>query len=258
MIAIGKTETRQPARQAVNMFVKRNETPWELVMGIFSVAYVVLSVNNDNSPGTIPGILLLVFTMIFVTEFSLRCWAAPSRRRYAREHWLDIVSCVPLVGGVRCLRLLRLLKLAAFDRLLRVLLHVEGEDARDTLWFAALSVFFLWMGSAYALWVLEHGTNSHLHTFADSLYWAFITTITVGYGSAGVPATPDGRIVTGLLVFFGIGLVGAASSRLTAWWLHQSKTDEQLTQQVTALRHEVHVLHEMLSAQHRVSARVRD
>ena len=57
----------------------------------------------------------VAFAVIFLTEFSARCWDSPSRRHYLRSHWLDLGSCVPLVGGLRSVRILRLLRLGAAD-----------------------------------------------------------------------------------------------------------------------------------------------
>ena len=59
------------------------------------------------------------------------------------------------------------------------------------------------------MWVLEHGVNRHVATFGDAMYWSFITVTTVGYGDIS-PVTPAGRILAGLLIFAGIGVVGLA------------------------------------------------
>jgi voltage-gated potassium channel len=51
------------------------------------------------------------------------------------------------------------------------------------------------------------------------LYWSFITATTVGYGDI-TPTTPEGRILAGVLIFVGIGLVGFASAQLTQRLMH--------------------------------------
>lgn len=87
------------------------------------------------------------------------------------------------------------------------------------------------------MWLFEHGHNPHMHTFTDALYWSFITATTVGYGDTS-PVTTGGRIVSGLLVFLGLGLLGFASSRLTAYWLPQDDGDE-VVKEITRVREEL-------------------
>src|SRR5258708_21436618 len=57
---------------------------------------------------------VLAISGVFLLEFSLRFYDSPSRLGYLKGHWLDLVSCIPVVGSLRVLRLLRL---AAFFRL---------------------------------------------------------------------------------------------------------------------------------------------
>src|SRR5260370_537759 len=44
----------------------------------------------------------------FIVEFTLRVYDSPSRKSYLRRHWLDIVTCLPVIGPFRLLRLVRL------------------------------------------------------------------------------------------------------------------------------------------------------
>ena len=57
-------------------------------------------------------------------------------------------------------------------------------------------------------------------TFGDALYFACVTATTLGNGGV-IPVTEAGRVLTSLLVFVGIGLLGFASAQLTARLLPQ-------------------------------------
>ena len=61
---------------------------------------------------------------------------------------------------------------------------------------------------------LEGGLNPRIQTFGDALYFSFVTASTVGYGDV-TPVTGAGKVLTGLLIFVGIGLLGFASAQLT-------------------------------------------
>ncbi len=227
-------------RGLVTTFVAQHRRTWDSVMTTLAVVYVVVAVRNDDEPGSVPPIDLLVLSAIFLAEFAIRCWDAPSRRAYLRRHWVDVVSCIPLVGGLRAVRLLRLLRLGATLRLLvamdeEVRLHARR---RQSLWFVAPCLLLLWVGSAYGIWVLEHGQNRHITSFGDALYWSFTTATTVGYGDIA-PVTPEGRTLAGVLVFCGIGLLGFASARLTAIWLRQDASSDPVMHELAVVRAEL-------------------
>lgn len=211
-------------------------------MAALAVGFLATAFWNDDAPGRLSVLAAAAFTVIFVIEFGSRLLDAPSRVQYLRHHWLDLVSCIPLVGGLRSLRLLRLLRLGA---LRRVVTAVDRDD-RQSVWFLGPLLVIVWVGSATAAWVLEHGVNPALRTFGDALYWAFITATTVGYGDIS-PVTPQGRVLAGLLAFAGIGLLGFASARLTARFLRQDSADgDALLREVTMLRAELAALRETL------------
>ncbi|MCO6459157.1 MAG: ion transporter [Pirellulaceae bacterium] len=61
-----------------------------------------------------------LITLLFGVELSLRYLAAPSKRRFFREYWLDILAVLPLFRVFRAARVVRLLRLARLLRLFGV------------------------------------------------------------------------------------------------------------------------------------------
>jgi voltage-gated potassium channel len=185
-------------------------------MAVLAVCYLALAFLTDESRG--PSLAaLLVLAVIFLAEFTVRFADAPSRGLYFRRHWIDLVSCIPLVGGLRGLRLLRLLRLGAVARVFSMATREADEHGvqRESWWFLAPLLIVVWLGAAVVYFHFEHGSNSNVNNLGDAIYWSFITTTTVGYGDVR-PVTSEGRVIAGLLVFVGIGLVGVVSAQLTS------------------------------------------
>jgi voltage-gated potassium channel len=235
-----------PQRGTVSAFIDTHQWSWEGAMAALAIAYLVLGFSVDSGV-TVPDWALASLAVIFIAEFSVRCWDAPSRYGYLRHHWLDLVSCVPLAGGLRSVRILRLLRLGAVVRLLVLAEHAAARRhaTRQSLWFLGPLLFVVWLGAAAAYWNFENGVNPNVHQFGDALYWAAITATTVGYGDF-TPVTQEGRILAGVLVFIGIGLVGFASARLTSRWLQASDGQSVVAARIESLEHEVVLLREFL------------
>jgi voltage-gated potassium channel len=236
-------------RGSITLFVERHLLAWEGTMAGLAVVYLALGVLTDDSRGPSP-IFLGVLGGLFLAEFTVRCWAAPSRRQYAQHHWLDLVSCIPMIGGLRAVRLLRLFRLASLGRTAVFSQHISTRRGSPSVWLVAPVLGVLWFGSASAYWIIEHGSNSNVNNFGDALYWAFITATTVGYGDVG-QLSSAGRVLAGVVIFIGIGLVGYASALVTARFVGQPDTNDAVLKEVSALRDDLRLMHDLLATHHR-------
>jgi voltage-gated potassium channel len=229
-------------RGALTAFVERHYVLWEGVMVVLATAYLAVTFLTDESRTNVTP-LVTALGALFLAEFTLRLLDAPSRYAYLRHHWLDLVSCLPLIGGLRSLRLLRLLRLGAALRLLSLAERRAG--GRESFWYLGPLLLMVWVGAAAAYWTFEHGQNHLVHSFGDALYWAFITVTTVGYGDV-TPVTPEGKILSGVLIFLGIGLIGVASSRLTSRWLRSTDGSATLLERIDHLETRLVEIHAFL------------
>ena len=57
--------------------------------------------------------------------------------------------------------------------------------------------------------------------FVNALWWAFVTTTTVGYGDIS-PTTGLGKVVACVLMIVGIGFIGSLTSTITSFFLGNS------------------------------------
>jgi voltage-gated potassium channel len=208
----------------ITAFVHRHRLAWELLTAGLTVVYVVLAFLQDQGSTGLVTVCVEVLAAAFILEFGLRLYDASSRKAYLRNHWLDIVTCIPVVGPFRVLRLIRLfgfIRLGATARAYGV-----GAAASDRLpggvglWVLAPILITVWLAASYGYFEIEGGVNPHVRTFGDALFYSFITASTVGYGAVP-PITAEGKILTGVLIFLSIGLLGFASAQLTAKLLPQ-------------------------------------
>jgi voltage-gated potassium channel len=77
------------------------------------------------------------------------------------------------------------------------------------------------------------------------VWWAFATITTVGYGDR-YPVSVEGRVIAALLMTAGVGLFGAFSAALAAWFL--APEDEATDREIAALREEIAGLRRMLES----------
>ena len=207
-------------------------------MAVLALTYVGLGLLEDSPTGLLSSgnvqAALNVITAIFVTEFLIRFTAAPSRWRYFKRHWIDLLAVLP---SLRFLRLLGLARLAILLRLLRVarlglivhtlisanrtVTHLKVIGDRNGLPTLLLTAFgFVWIGAGLA-YEFEHGTNAQFANFGDAAWWAFSTMATLGYGTG--PLTVPGRVVAGMLMVLGIACFGLITATVTTFIMQRTE-----------------------------------
>src|SRR3982074_3283847 len=109
------------SRARINNFVTGHALAWEIAMAALTLAYVVIGFIDVNSVADVVSVLTVALSLVFVSEFSVRCWASESRLGYLRDHWLDLVTCIPAVGPLRLFRMLRFVGIIRLARRARAL-----------------------------------------------------------------------------------------------------------------------------------------
>lgn len=182
-----------------------------------------------------------VVCLFFLADFGLSLARAPRKWKYmATWGWLDLISSIPSLDAGRWGRLARIARLSRVLRALRasrVLTTILfRERGKSVALAAALLALFLLVGSSVAILHFETMPGSNIKTADDAVWWAFTTITTVGYGDR-YPVSGEGRLIAALLMTAGVGLFGAFSAALAAWFL--APEDEATDLEISALRGEV-------------------
>ncbi len=155
---------------------------------------------------------------VMMSEWFALLWWANDRRAYVRARWIDLLASLPLLLIARPLRIIRLLRVlrllrgvALFRRAMR---PWEAAIDMTLLRTAALAATTVILIAAVVITDLERD-NPALNSFDEALWWAIVTSTTVGYGDR-VPITGGGQFVAVVLMILGIGLFGTLAATLTS------------------------------------------
>jgi voltage-gated potassium channel len=158
---------------------------------------------------------------------------------------LDLLGSIPTFGFFRFTALLRLARLSRLARITRLL---RGENKRELLQdvvthrgqYAALitilSAFLvLTLSSVLMLQFESKSPDANIKTGGGSLWWGVVTITTVGYGDE-YPVTTMGRLITTLVMFAGVGIIGALASILASILVPPPATQEEKDQDASDAR----------------------
>lgn len=212
---------------------------WDVLMmalALLSVGFVIWVEVYDLEPEDDLFLRLaywdLAIVALFLGEFLWRWTASTDKREFWKRNWWELPGLVPLylevlstqVGPLAWLRAFRLLRVVRVLRLFRAIgalrrlrqnvrfINKVLEESRlgYTLLVAGGVVFAM----AAVVFILERDTNDNFATYGDALWWAIVTATTVGYGDI-TPVTGVARILAGMLMLVGIGLIGIVASSLS-------------------------------------------
>src|SRR5205823_12325793 len=121
---------------------------------------------------------------------------------------------------------------------------------RVTVYVIGSASLLVLLASLAELEAERHARGSVIRDFAESLWWAFETITTVGYGDR-TPVTPEGRLVAVGLMISGVALLGVITATIASWLVERvAEVDraaetatvahvEALAEEIRALRAEV-------------------
>ena len=72
----------------------------------------------------------------------------------------------------------------------------------------------------------EKAGTGNIRSFEDSIWWAVVTSTTVGYGDRYPVSTP-GRVMAVLLMFFGVSLVGVVTGNIASFLVDKQLKEER-------------------------------
>jgi voltage-gated potassium channel len=198
---------------------------YESVMVTLAVVVIALLAQPDT--GVLHTVNLVIWG-VFIADYALRLTFSGDRWAFVRGNLIDLVAILPadMFRAARTLRLLRLLRLLRATAVLwRVSATVRAVLGTNALgWVLAATGVVVVLGAG-AVMVAE----PDLGDFGDALWWAIVTSTTVGYGDLA-PVSIVGRLVAVVLMIVGIGALGMITGSIATHFLHgkQERTNPHL------------------------------
>lgn len=185
---------------------------YEGTMGVLALI-TVATIFTDASWAIV---LNWVIYGVFLLDVAVRFVRSDDRRGFPRRNWPDLVALIPfeLFRAFRTIRLLRLVRLFRAFRLgIRVGPTTRGILRQNGLQYVLAFVVGLIFVGGVAVWIAEDSIT----TFGDGIWWAIVTTTTVGYGDLS-PTDLPGRVIAAVLMITGIGTLGMVTGSIATYF----------------------------------------
>jgi len=198
---------------------------YEIFIGILAVIAVILAI-LDMTLGLSDWMIIVdnIILVIFIFEYIVRFLLAKDKILFIKSNILDLIAIIPFNSIFKIFRVFKMARLLKTARILKIFklskilayLFRAGKKTKLFLntngfkYMLMLSCFMILLGGI----VIQYAENMG---FADSIWWAFVTVTTVGYGDIS-PTTVIGRVMATILMLVGIGLIGALTSTITSYF----------------------------------------
>lgn len=144
----------------------------------------------------------------FAVDYVVRLTCSRPKGAFIGTHKLDLLMV--LLPMLRILRVFLLLR--------KSLASVSTERIAGSI---ASIVAIVVVASAFLVWQVEKdAAGATITTFRTALWWAVVTTTTVGYGDY-TPVTQIGRLIAMGVMLVGIGLIGTISATVASWFVNR-------------------------------------
>ncbi len=170
-------------------------------------------------------------TCVFAAELTLRYLAAPKKRQFFREFWIDILAVLPLFRTLRLLRLLRLLRilrlLGIFSRYASSFPYIFRRGAVEYIVVSgliALTVLFC-TGAILAL----EPDNPDVDTFPEAL-WYSIYTLLSGEPIPAAPQSVAGKLLVVFVMFMGMTVFAMFTGTVSAFMVERISKEGRAVQ----------------------------
>jgi len=189
-------------------WVERARRPLDVLAVIFLIDVILLWGFPDGPPAFLKTLNVIAWIVwaCFAVDYLGRLLLSVGKAKFVRTHKLDLLMV--LLPMLRLLRIFLLLR--------HSLASVSTERIAGSIVSIVIASVFV---SAFLMWRAEYNApGATITTFRYAMWWAVVTTTTVGYGDY-TPVTAEGRLIATAVMIVGVGLIGTVSATVAAWFV---------------------------------------
>jgi len=208
---------------------------FDIVIVVLSI-YVLFALIIDSFFKLAPEVSKLLYLIddlicvLFLYDFFYRFIKSPSKLKFMKWGWIDLISSIPTFEYLRYGRLIRLIRLfrilRAFRSVKYLTSHIFKTRTRGTFSTVSLISFLMLIFSSISILQVETVPESNIKTAGDAIWWSFVTITTVGYGDK-FPVTGEGRVIAAFLMVTGVTLFGTFTGFIAAWFMGDKSSNKQ-------------------------------
>jgi voltage-gated potassium channel len=148
--------------------------------------------------------------ILFALDYAYQVRLSQDKKKFIRTHFFQL-----LLVALPFFRPLRELRILAFTAQVGSRSKKSLIKSIPLVMSGAAVLMIVVMGAA--ILDIERGApGATIKTPMDALWWGLVTVTTIGYGDK-FPVTTEGRLVAGILIIFGVGMISALTASYAAW-----------------------------------------
>ena len=213
--------------RGIELLASRLDRPMSVLGVLFLL--VVLGQNVSSSPGIQRAFAVAgwVLWVVFVAEFLLRLWLAPSRVRFLKRNWWQVVFLLlPMLRFLRALALVRVVRAGRVLRFVRAGGVVSSAVRSSRSAARILTSRIGWVAAVSAIVILATSqllfTLGYYDAYGDALHAAALATI--GGQPLGLDAGPARVLEVGLITY-SVAVFAALAGTLGAYFFDAQRAE---------------------------------
>lgn len=199
--------------------MKKLVVTYEILMFILVVISLFFAFSENKTFINYDRIIWIIFVLDYFVRFS----RSENKWIYVKKHPLELVAIIPfdsIFRAARFVRIFRVIRLLGIgSHFLKPIYSILKTNGLDKL--LTITIIMLFLIPIPIIFV-----EPSINTFSDALWWAIVTTTTVGYGDIS-PTTPIGRVLAIILMLVGIGIIGTLTSSITSYFNKENEISHE-------------------------------
>ncbi|MCO7180150.1 potassium channel family protein [Lactococcus formosensis] len=167
---------------------------------------------------------------LYTVDYLWRLKRVKNKWRFFKMNIYDLIAILPFTFLFSILGLTSFIGIAQLSKFALVgrLIGMFGKFNRSSNRFLNTNSFYQVSNIALAIIMTDSFifSLSEKISFGDAIWWAIVTTTTVGYGDF-YPKTFLGKVSAAILMFLGIGLIGYLTSTITSYFTKKIDLEEK-------------------------------